>query len=88
MNTSSVHSTGALLLEPMNQLVIEVKMVHKAAIPLTYDTPAEKLKCELTIPAASCTDYCTYYSFLSCIHTNVFNVQRRLKLAVCSPTSG
>ena len=48
MNTSSVHSTGALLLEPMNQLVIEVKMVHKAAIPLTYDTPAEKLKCKLT----------------------------------------
>ena len=48
MNTSSVHSTGALLLEPMNQLVIEVKMVHKAAIPLTYETPAEKLKCKLT----------------------------------------
>ena len=88
MNTSSVHSTGALLLEPMNQLVIEVKMVHKAAIPLTYDTPAEKLKCELTIPAASCTDYCTYLLIFELYTHNVFNVQRRLKLTVCSPTSG
>jgi len=42
MNTSLVHTTGALLLEPMNQLMIDVKMQHKAHIPLTYNTPANK----------------------------------------------
>ena len=47
MNTGLVHSTGALLLEPMNQMVIEVKLQHKAPIPLTFNTPAEKLRCEL-----------------------------------------
>ena len=45
MNTSVVHSSGALLLEPLNQLVIEVK-VHgvRDALPIRYDTPTDRLK--------------------------------------------
>ena len=44
MNTSSVHTTGALLLEPMNlHLVIEVRRLPKEPVPLAYDTPAENL---------------------------------------------
>lgn len=44
MNTSTVHSSGALLLEPTNQLVIELKLLLKEPIPLTYNTPVEKIK--------------------------------------------
>lgn len=51
MNTSSVHCSGALLLEPVNQLVLEVKLQNKEPFPLTFDTPAEKLQ-ELLTPTA------------------------------------
>ena len=45
MNTSVVHQSGALLLEPVNQLVFNVKMMNtKEAIPITFDTPPDKVK--------------------------------------------
>ena len=48
MNTSLVHPSGALLLEPLGQVVIEVKLTNgKEAVPITYDTPAEKIKGQL-----------------------------------------
>ena len=48
MNTSVLHPSGALLLEPIGQVVIEVKMSqNKDPIPITYDTPADKIKGQL-----------------------------------------
>ena len=45
MNTSVVHPSGALLLEPVNQLILNVKMVNsKEVIPITFDTPQQKLR--------------------------------------------
>jgi hypothetical protein len=45
MNTSLLHPSGALLLEPLGQVVIEVKMANsKQTIPITCDTPADKIK--------------------------------------------
>ena len=44
MNTSVVHSSGALLLEPPNQLIFSVKTVNnKDPIPITFNTPQEKV---------------------------------------------
>ncbi len=41
MNTSSVHPSGALLLEPTNlHLIIEIRRHNKESIPLHYGTPA------------------------------------------------
>lgn len=45
MNTSVVHSSGALLLEPINQLVLGVKMVNsEEVIPITAHTPQKELQ--------------------------------------------
>lgn len=50
MNTSVLHPSGALLLEPIGQVVIEVKMSqNKDPIPITYDTPADKIKGQLYV---------------------------------------
>ena len=50
MNTSVLHLSGALLLEPIGQVVIEVKMPkNKESIPITYDTPADKIKGQLYV---------------------------------------
>ena len=59
MNTSILHSTGALLLEPINQMVIEVKLANKEPIPISYDTPADKVKgqSQLVLFVNTCTVY-------------------------------
>lgn len=50
MNTSVLHPSGALLLEPIGQVVFEVKMANlKDPIPISYDTPADKIKGQLPI---------------------------------------
>lgn len=47
MNTGSLHSSGALMLEPMSQLVIEVQLRGKDPVPISYDTPARAISSEL-----------------------------------------
>ncbi len=45
MNTSAVHCSGALLLEPINHFMLSVKMTGgREPIAIRYDTPMEKLK--------------------------------------------
>ena len=44
MNSSMVHCSGALLLEPMNQFMLSVKMANRDnPIPITSNTPAKKI---------------------------------------------
>ena len=54
MNTSLLHPSGALLLEPMGQVIIEVKMTNKDPISITYDTPADKVKGQSLISTRTC----------------------------------
>ena len=50
MNTSLLHPSGALLLEPVTRVVLEVKMANRAEpVPITFDTPADKVKGQLIL---------------------------------------
>lgn len=44
MNTSIIHKSGALLLEPLDHMVIEVSLSGGRAFAINRDTPREKLK--------------------------------------------
>lgn len=79
MNTSLLHPSGALLLEPIGQVVIEVKMVNKDPIPITYDTPANKIKGWLSTYGVY-----VYVQYTVCVHVLVYIREGCLAIITCN----